>query len=127
MPKKLPTMDYPFADEIRWVDRQGNIDWGKRSIHVTAALHTQLVGAWRIYKGRWEVWYGEILLGYIDSSRPRKKLIPPKGGLGLLGVNDVHRLNCQRCPCLHTIASASRRRRRSRQRSARRCFIPERP
>ena len=74
---KRPAIDYPFAEELRVADAQGRIRWRNRYVHVGPALRHKTV-ALEPEPTRWAVYFGTILLGYIDAKRPAKELIRPR-------------------------------------------------
>lgn len=77
-PWKDDVLDYPFADCVKELDDRGVLQWGRRRIFVNQHLAGRDVGLWIMDDGRWQVFFGPVLLGYIDRSRPHQRLLPPR-------------------------------------------------
>jgi transposase InsO family protein len=77
LPRTEPPIDYPFAEELRQVDKNGRFQWGRRKIDLSTVLSHETVALEPLDDGRWSVFFGSILLGYIDP-RKSSKLIRPR-------------------------------------------------
>jgi putative transposase len=60
-------LDYPGMDTRR-VQKQGSIRLGGRALFISSSLAGWSVGLKRLANGQLEVWFGRLLLGWIDPS-----------------------------------------------------------
>jgi hypothetical protein len=51
----------------RLVDKNGMLSWNQQKVFVTRSLAGWELGLQRTEKGQLEVWFGRLLLGYLDS------------------------------------------------------------
>ncbi len=77
-PEREPRMDYPFEKDVVCVDDQGRCKWGRRTIHVGTALAGEPVLFQPIDERCWEVFFGPVLLGVVDSSDSKGGLLQPR-------------------------------------------------
>lgn len=69
LPATLSPMEYPDGYRVRKVVRGGRFRWpGRHAIHVGAPLEEEYVGCKQLDDERWEVYFGTLLLGFIDIS-----------------------------------------------------------
>jgi putative transposase len=60
-------LDYPGLSTRR-VTRQGTIGWAGATCFISSSLRGWSVGLKAVGQGRWEVWFGRLLLGWIDPA-----------------------------------------------------------
>ncbi len=76
-PLTRPESAYPYHYECG-VDRNGFVHWGRHRFFVSSALRQEIVSlSPRTEPGRWDLYYGPILLGSYDETRPERGLIRP--------------------------------------------------
>jgi hypothetical protein len=64
--------------EVRRVSYQGSVKWNGERIYISSVFHHENVGLKKL-DGRWlEVYYGPILLGWLDGYRQRFSRRKPK-------------------------------------------------
>jgi len=61
---------YPRHYEIRRVKSSGIVQWRNRVWYVGAALRGMAVGLTEVDEARWAVYFGALLLGYLDARTP---------------------------------------------------------
>jgi putative transposase len=61
---------YPRHYEVRRVKRPGVLKWRNRLWYIGEALRGMPVGLVEVDEGRWAVYFGELLLGYLDARTP---------------------------------------------------------
>lgn len=61
---------YPRHYEIRRVKSTGIVRWRNRAWYLSAALRGMAVGLTEVDEARWAVYFGELLLGYLDARTP---------------------------------------------------------
>jgi transposase InsO family protein len=80
-------LSYDEELETSKLDRLGRLRWAHRSMMISAALSNRLVGLrWRS-AGRWEVYFGQLLVGAIEeskSSHKRASFVPVSSSVGRL-------------------------------------------
>jgi len=72
-PLVVPEMSYPDDMAVRWVKSQGDISWYNRHVYLSETLAGELVGLQEVDNGRWNIYFGHIRIGQLDSQN--KKLI----------------------------------------------------
>jgi transposase InsO family protein len=75
-------IEYPGMD-ARLVTRNGEIGWGGTRYFITTSLEGWSVGLRPLADGRLEVWFGRLLLGWIDAASESFRRVashPPEGG-----------------------------------------------
>jgi transposase InsO family protein len=60
-------LEYPGMDSRR-VTAQGSIGWESTPLFISTCLAGWSVGLKYLAQGRWEVWFGRLLLGWIDPA-----------------------------------------------------------
>ena len=79
-PDRLPEFAYPFECYLRRVSAAGHINWARRQIYLTIMLENEDVALRPIDDGIFEVFFGQVLLGWMDEPsatfRPCKS--PPR-------------------------------------------------
>jgi transposase InsO family protein len=74
MPARLPDVEYADGLDLRRVDRNGSICFGRNRFFISKALTRQNVGLRQVADDALEVWIGPLAVGYIDLSR--RRLVP---------------------------------------------------
>jgi transposase InsO family protein len=79
-PRPLLKRDFDLWTHVARVDRNGNIKWQRRNVFISSALKYEYVEieASEDADGRWNVRWGEIVLGYLDEHRPDRGLVYPR-------------------------------------------------
>jgi hypothetical protein len=77
-PNKLPAIEYPPHFEVRKVSTNAGIRWQGTRVLVSTLLETQYVGLEEVAEDTWAVYFGPILLGWLDE---RRLVIVDKDGL----------------------------------------------
>jgi hypothetical protein len=71
-----PSLEYDAEQAV--VDRQGEIRFGRRRYTLTPCLWGETVELAPAGDRQWEVFFGPVLLGILDETRPQRDLIRPK-------------------------------------------------
>lgn len=66
-PSRLPELQYPAGAQLRWVSQQGSVKWKCRRTFLSEVLAGQAVGLIEIDEELFEVYYGPLLLGWLDG------------------------------------------------------------
>jgi transposase InsO family protein len=66
-PDRLPELVYPFSCNLRSVSAAGHISWINRQIHISVLLENQLVALRQVEEGFFEIFFGPLLLGWMDE------------------------------------------------------------
>lgn len=66
-PDRLPEIEYPSAMLLRRVDRTGQISWKHQNVFVSEVLGHEVVGLQQFEEGLYEVHFGPLLLGWLDT------------------------------------------------------------
>ena len=66
-PSRLPELVYPAGAHLRWVSQQGSVKWKSQRTFLSEVLGREAVGLIEIDDDLFEVYYGPILLGYLDG------------------------------------------------------------
>jgi len=66
-PSRLPELEYPAGAHLRWVSQQGSVKWKSRRTFISEVLGREAVGLVEIENELFEVYYGPILLGWLDG------------------------------------------------------------
>ncbi len=75
-PLIVPEMTYPDNMLIRFVKSQGDISWKSRHVYLSETLAGEPVGLKQISDRWYEIYFGPILLAYLDSYEKRLKHVP---------------------------------------------------
>ena len=67
-PDRLPELVYPFSCNLRSVSSAGHISWINRQIYISVILENQLVALRQDEDGFHEVFFGPLLLGWMDEA-----------------------------------------------------------
>ncbi len=65
--RRLPPLEYPDEWQSRSVRQRGQIGWAGKNVPLTKALWGERVGLRPVGDGRWEVYFGKMLLGLFDE------------------------------------------------------------
>jgi len=77
-PRRVPELDYGDEMEVRRASYQGSVKWSGERTYISSVFHHENVGLKEL-DGRWlEVYYGPILLGWLDGYRQRFRRRKPK-------------------------------------------------
>lgn len=76
-PKRLPEVEYAAGSTTRLVTTNGTINFQDKRIYLSNALIDQDVRLEET-NGRWDVWFGPVLLGQLDLERETIKKAPTK-------------------------------------------------
>jgi putative transposase len=66
-PSRLPELSYPAGAHLRWVSQQGSVKWKCRRTFLSEVLGRQAVGLLEVDEELFEVYYGPLLLGWLDG------------------------------------------------------------
>lgn len=77
MPRRLTGFEYPAHFYRRRISKSGWMTWRKRLYFVSSTLHHQTVGLEHKGEGRFDVYFGPVLLGLFDEQQQAMK---PYGG-----------------------------------------------
>lgn len=67
-PEKLPEIEYPQGMRLRRISERGQLALKRhQEICVSKALAHETVGLWKIEENLYEVYFGSLLLGWLDS------------------------------------------------------------
>lgn len=66
-PSRLPELCYPAGAHLRWVSQQGSVKWKSRRAFVSEVLARQAVGLVEVDDELFEVYYGPLMLGWLDG------------------------------------------------------------
>ena len=67
-PEKLPELEYPAGMRLRSVSERGQVALRRHEdVFVSKALAHETVGLWETEEGLYEVYFGSLLLGWLDS------------------------------------------------------------
>lgn len=79
-PRELPTqrVDPSYAEGVRKlrVSAQGGVELKGKRVRVHGLLKGELIGLTAMDEQRWEVFFGPVRLGVIDTSEPKPRLRP---------------------------------------------------
>jgi len=70
--------EHPFEKDVVGVDDQGRCKWGRRTIHVGTTPAGGPVLFQSIDERCWEVFFGPVLLGVVDSSDSKGGRLQPR-------------------------------------------------
>jgi hypothetical protein len=93
-PARLPELEYPPGVHLRRVSQQGSVKWKSGRAFVSEVLARESVGLLEVEEDFLEVYYGPLLLGWLDGSGPmpvfaadagpkkrrRRETAPTRGG-----------------------------------------------
>jgi transposase InsO family protein len=76
-PRRLPEIEYPSTHLLRRVSDIGVISWEGRRVVRSSVLSNQIVGLQQTTDTSWQLYFGPILLGQFDATKPDDGLLPP--------------------------------------------------
>jgi putative transposase len=76
-PRRLPELEYPTTYQLRRVNEDGAFSWEGRRQFLSTVLKGQVVGLKHVADSTWELYFGPILLGLLDSAVPGLQAPPP--------------------------------------------------
>jgi putative transposase len=68
-PATLPELEYPLGVNMRRISQQGSVKWKSQRTFISEVLAYENVGLRQIQEDRLEVWFGPLLLGWLDTRR----------------------------------------------------------
>lgn len=74
-PRRLPELEYSIAHQLRRVSDAGVISWDGRRLFLSTVLSGEVVGLKQRSEAAWELYFGPVFLGVVDSSRSELRLI----------------------------------------------------
>jgi transposase InsO family protein len=66
-PAREPELVYPPGAHLRWVSQQGSVKWKSKRTFVSEVLGREAVGLVEIDQDLFEVYYGPVMLGWLDG------------------------------------------------------------
>jgi putative transposase len=66
-PSRLPDLEYPPGAHLRWVSQQGSVKWRGQRTFLSEVLAREAVGLVEVDEDFFEVYYGLLLLGWLDG------------------------------------------------------------
>lgn len=66
-PSRLPELEYPPGAMLRRISQQGSLKWKTERTFVSEVLAREYVGLVEVDDGLFEVYYGPLLLGWLDG------------------------------------------------------------
>jgi hypothetical protein len=81
-PERLPELDYPAGAHLRWVSQQGSVKWKSRRTFISEVVSRRAVGLVEVDDELFEVYYGPVLLGWLDGHAGYFEAVGPEGGGG---------------------------------------------
>lgn len=66
-PSRLPELEYPAGAHLRRISQHGDLKWKSQRTFVSEVLGRELVGLVEIEEELFEVYYGLLLLGWLDG------------------------------------------------------------
>jgi hypothetical protein len=67
-PDKLPEMGYPAGMHVRRISLGGQLSWKHQEVFISEVLRREIVGLSEIEENLFEVHFGPLLLGWLDSA-----------------------------------------------------------
>ena len=68
-PSKLPELEYPLGALLRRISQQGSLKWKCERTFVSEVLAREVVGLMPHEDDRFDVYYGPLLIGWLDGRR----------------------------------------------------------
>lgn len=69
-PSRLAELEYPAGVELRRISQQGSVKWKGERAFVSEVLAREYVGLLSVEADFFEVYYGPLLLGWLDAAGP---------------------------------------------------------
>ena len=66
---RLPELEYPAGVHLRRISQQGSVKWKSERTFISEVLAYEYVGLREIRDDRLEVWFGPLLVGWLDTQR----------------------------------------------------------
>jgi transposase InsO family protein len=66
-PSREPEIAYPAHMHVRWISQQGSLKWRMRRTFLSEVLARQAVGLLEVEEDILEVYYGPVLLGWLEA------------------------------------------------------------
>jgi len=66
-PRRVPQLEYGDEMEIRSVSQQGSVKWKGERTFISEVFAYEQLGLKEVDERWWEVYYGPIILGWLDS------------------------------------------------------------
>lgn len=75
-PGRLPDLDYPDADLVRWLRHNGAIRWRNQEVYVGQVLTGEPVGLTQVADAVWQLAFGSVVLGHCRPGSSRLLPLP---------------------------------------------------
>ena len=69
MPRRIPELEYAEGTSVRRVSRSGELHWKGTPVFISELLGGETVGLREIDGRYFQVWFGPVALGYLDTHR----------------------------------------------------------
>ena len=77
-PRRLPELEYPNNHQLRRVTDNGLISWSGTRVFLSNILRGEVVGLKQMNNRIWQLYFGPVLLGILDSAKLDAGLMPPQ-------------------------------------------------
>lgn len=81
-PSRLPELEYPCGVLLRRISQQGSLKWKCDRTFLSEVLAREVVGLLETEEGKFDVYYGPLLIGRFDGRRQRFQaadtVVPPR-------------------------------------------------
>jgi putative transposase len=78
-PSRLPELEYPPGVHLRRISQQGSVKWKGGRAFVSEVVAREYVGLLETAEDFFEVYYGPVLLGWLDASGPEPVFAADRG------------------------------------------------
>jgi len=78
-PSRLPELEYPAGVHLRRISQQGSVKWKGGRAFVSEVVAREYVGLLETHDDFFEVYYGPVLLGWLDGAGPAPVFAPDRG------------------------------------------------
>jgi putative transposase len=80
-PARLPELAYPAGMVLRRISQQGSVKWNGERAFVSEVLGRECVGLREVEEDLLEVYYGPVLLGWLEASGPEPMFVADRGAV----------------------------------------------
>ena len=78
-PSRLPELEYPAGVHLRRISQQGSVKWKGARTFISEVVARQCVGLLETEEDFFEVYYGPVLLGWLEASGPEAVFVADAG------------------------------------------------
>jgi len=78
-PSRLPELEYPAGAHMRRISQQGSLKWKGSRTFLSEVLARQYVGLLETEDDLFELYYGPVLLGWLDAAGPEPVFVVDPG------------------------------------------------